>query len=576
MNQTRLFLFAAWAMAAILLWVEWGRFNAPVSEAVAPQATVTTAAAPLADSVPQATALQAAVGSMVPDASTVPAATPAITPAMQVAPAADMVTVTTDVLRVRVNGGNVFQAELLKYPQSKTAGSAPVQLFADDAEHFYLAQSGWTNTTGNAPTHVAGFVPEQGSSFALADGANEVVVPFVWNGPDGVVIRRTYTFKRGDYAISVRDEVGNAGSEAWQGQVYRQLSRVPPQIQTGMTNPESFSFRGAAYYDGGYNRRPFMDSWMQGKYLEDGKNDIEAAGGWIAMLQHHFFSAWIPSADGKNDIQLRKQPQGAATLFNITQISKPLSVPPGGNLVSEARLWVGPKLIEQMQAQQVPGLERAVDYSQFKMFAVIAAGLFWVLSHLHALLGNWGWSIIGLVVLLKAALFKLSAAQYKSAAKMRKFQPRMKQLQERYGEDKAKYQQALMELYKKEKINPMAGCLPVIPQMIIFMALYWMLAETVELRQAPWMLWIQDLTARDPYFILPILNMAIMWYTQQLTPMTGMDPTQQKMMKFMPLGFGVILAFLPAGLVLYQVANGGLGLLQQWYMLRKFGDAAQK
>ena len=220
----------------------------------------------------------------------------------------------------------------------------------------------------------------------------------------------------------------------------------------------------------------------------------------------------------------------------------------------------------------MPKLDRAVDYSQYSFFAMLGEGLFWVLDKLHGLFGNWGWTIIGMVLLLKLLLFPLSAAQYKSAAKMRKFQPRVAQLKERYGDDKQKFQLALMELYKKEKINPVGGCLPIIPQMIIFMALYWVLMESVELRQAPWTLWIQDLTARDPFFILPILNMAIMWTTQRLTPAVGMDPMQQKMMQTMPLIFGVILAFLPAGLVLYQVANGGLGLLQQWLMLKKYSD----
>jgi len=562
MNQTRVFLFFAWLIVATLLWMEWGKFNAP-KDAAAP--TQPAAAAPAAAPIPTATVPSATATATVPAASAgVPTVASTAAPAAE---AANTVTVTTDVLRVVLDGGNVRQADLLKYPQSKAAGSAPVRLFADDAEHYYVAQSGWTNVAGNAPTHVSGFVPEQGGTLALADGANEVAVPFVWNGPDGVSIRRTYTFRRGQYAVDVRDEVTNAGGTPWQGQIYRWLLRKPPVVKTGMTNPESFSFRGAAWYspDTGYERRKFD------KYLEDGKVDQSMQQSWIAMLQHHFFSAWIPQADDKVTVSLDAPNGGAQAL--VRELGPAVEVAPGQKAASEARLWVGPKLVEQMQAQNVPGLQRAVDYSQFKIFAVIAEGLFWVLSKLHGLFGNWGWAIIGLVVLLKLALFKLSAAQYKSAAKMRKFAPRLQQLKERYGDDRAKYQQAMMELYKKEQINPMAGCLPVIPQIVIFMALYWMLAESVELRQAPWTLWIQDLTARDPYFVLPVLNMAIMWFTQRLTPMTGMDPMQQKMMQFMPLAFGVVLAFLPAGLVLYQVANGGLGLLQQWYMLRKYGEA---
>ena len=565
MNQTRVFLLFAWLIVATMLWMEWGKFNAPTPEAapVAPTAVVPDA------SVPQATPA-AALPATATDATlpTATAAAPAITAA---APApARAVTVTTDVLRVVLDGGNVLQADLLKYPQSKAAGSAPVRLFSSDAAHYYVAQSGWINAAGSAPTHLAGFVPAQAGAFELAKGANEVAVPFVWNGPNGVSIRRTYTFKRGQYAVDVRDEIVNAGAAPWQGQAYRQLLRKPPLVKSSMTDPESFSFRGAAWYspDIGYQRRKFDE------YLEDGKVEQSIRQGWVAMLQHHFFSAWIPQAEENVTVSLDAPNGGAHAL--VRELGAPVQVAPGQQVASEARLWVGPKLVEQMKAQNVPGLQRAVDYSQFKVFAVLAQGLFWVLAKLHGLFANWGWAIVGLVVLLKIALFPLSNAQYKSAAKMRKFQPRLQQLKERYGDDKAKFQQAMMELYKKEQINPMAGCLPVLPQIIIFMALYWMLAESVELRQAPWTLWITDLTARDPYFVLPVLNVAIMWFTQKLTPAVGMDPMQQKMMQIMPLAFGAILAFLPAGLVLYQVANGGLGLLQQWYMLKKYGEPAPK
>ncbi|HET6435395.1 MAG TPA: membrane protein insertase YidC, partial [Xanthomonadaceae bacterium] len=219
--------------------------------------------------------------------------------------------------------------------------------------------------------------------------------------------------------------------------------------------------------------------------------------------------------------------------------------------------------------------ERAVDFSSYGWLAWIAGLLFSVLAFLHGLFGNWGWAIIGLVVIVKALMFPLSAAQYKSAAKMRRFQPRIEQLKERYGDDKQKFQLALMELYKKEKINPVGGCLPVLVQMPVFLALYWVLLESVELRQAPWIGWIQNLTAPDPYFILPAINVAVTWATQKLTPMPGMDPTQRKLMQFMPIAMGVMFAFFPAGLVLYWVTNGSLGLLQQWWMTRKYGGSAQ-
>src|SRR5690606_7023916 len=295
-------------------------------------------------------------------------------------------------------------------------------------------------------------------------------------------------------------------------------------------------------------------------------------GGWIAMLQHHFFGGWIPQADQPALYTLKM----VDDRYVIESKGPSFSVAPGTNATTSARLWVGPKLVANIQSQQVPGLERAVDFSSFSPMATLAGWLFWVLAKLHGLLGNWGWAIVGLVVLIKLVMFPLSTAQYKSMAKMRKFQPRMAQLKERYGDDRQKLQSAMMELYKKEKISPVGGCLPLLVQMPVFLALYWMLSESVELRHAPWILWIQDLTARDPYFVLPVINVALMWATQKLNPMTGVDPMQAKMMQFMPIVMGVMFAFFPAGLVLYWVTNAGLGLLQQWWMVRKYSEEPVK
>ena len=489
MNQTRLFLLFAWLMVATLLWMEWGREQ---QAALAP-ATPTPQVAPVPAMVPGQSPTTAAPAVPVAPVPAAPGQGPVSVPVA----AAQGVIATTDVLKLALDGGGVSQADLLGYPQTRDTGSPPVRMFSPEPARFAAAQTGWVGQNGaSAPSHQSGFVPaEPGKAYALAAGQDSLDIPFVWNGPDGVSIQRTYVLKRGSYVVEVRDVVRNAGSAPWSGYVYRQLVQVPQAIQANMFHPESYSFRGATWFskEEGYERRRFDD------YLDDGHLNRTIGNGWLAMLQHHFFTAWIPQAD---------QP----ALYALDQQ-----------------------------------------------------------------IGNWGWAIIGLVVLLKIALFPLSNAQYKSAAKMRRFQPRMQQLKERYGDDKQKFQQAMMELYKTEKINPVGGCLPIIPQILIFMTLYWVLSEAVELRHAPWIGWIQDLTARDPYFILPVLNAAIMIATQHLTPMApGMDPMQQKMMKAMPIVFGVLLAFLPAGLVLYQVANGGLGLLQQWYMLRKYGDAPPK
>ncbi|KAB7768747.1 membrane protein insertase YidC [Xanthomonas maliensis] len=568
MNQTRVFLIFAWLMVAALLWMEWGKdkaaANAPAPVAAqVPAARDPDAAAPSAN-VPAAQAIPQAGGTAPPAAAST--STAAATPAAA-ATAAPVITVSTDVLRLKLDGRSVLDAELLQFPQTKN-GNTPVSLLTEDPAHPYSAVSGWASEHSPVPGPGGFRVEHAGSTFALADGQKTLVVPFVWNGPNGVSIRRTFTLERGRYAISVKDEVINKSAAPWNGYVFRKLSRVPTILSRGMTNPDSFSFNGATWYSpqGGYERRAFKD------YMDDGGLNRQITGGWMALLQHHFFTAWIPQQDQASLYLLAQDgPRDVAELRGPA-----FTVAPGQSASTEARLWVGPKLVSQIAKEDVKGLDRVVDYSRFSLMAIIGQGLFWVLSHLHSVLHNWGWAIIGLVVLLRLALYPLSAAQYKSGAKMRKFQPRLQQLKERYGDDRAKFNQAMMELYKKEKINPMGGCLPLLIQMPIFFALYWVLVESVELRQAPWLGWIQDLTARDPYFILPVLNISIMWATQKLTPTPGMDPMQAKMMQFMPLVFGVMMAFMPAGLVLYWVVNGGLGLLIQWWMIRQHGEKPSK
>jgi len=556
MNQTRLFLIFAWLMLATLLWMEWGK------EKAAPAAITTTETAASSGAVPSA-AIPPATSGAVPNASGVPAAG-----ATAAAPAtAETVTVSTDVLHVVLAGGELRQADLLKYPALAAANSQPVRLLSNDRANYFVAQSGWNSANG-APDH-GGFQPEASTrAYTLAAGTRELVVPFVWTGANGVTIRRSYVFQRGSYVVQVRDEVRNGGATPWTGYVYRGLTRVPHVITGGgPMSAEKYSFQGAAWFDGEYDKRKYEE------FVEDGPLDKQVTGGWVGMLQHHFFASWIPQKDQAALYTLHEQ----GGRYTIEARGPSFNIPAGGQAETSARLWVGPKLVKQIEAQQVKGLDRAVDFSSYGWAATLAGWLFWVLDKLHGLLRNWGWAIVGLVVLIKALMYPLSAAQYKSMAKMRKFQPRIKQLQERYGDDKQKLQMAMMELYKKEKINPVGGCLPILVQMPVFLCLYWMLSESVELRHAPWIGWITDLTARDPYFILPVINIAVMWFTQKLAPQApGMDPMQQKMMQYMPLVFGVLFAFMPAGLVLYWITNGGLGLLQQWWMTKRHAEEPAK
>ncbi|RDZ26556.1 membrane protein insertase YidC [Lysobacter silvisoli] len=565
MNQTRIFLIFAWLMVAALLWMEWGKEQAAPPPAPAVTATATGSTVPNA-----AAAASAAAPGVVPSAPAMPGTAAVAAPAAS--GAAATVTVTTDVLKVVLDGGTLHRADLLKYPSEAADDSAPVRLLAEDANNYFVAQSGWVSQSGATPTHESGFVPETAQrDYVLAQGAKEIAVPFVWTGPNGLTIRRTYVFQHSGYAVTVRDEVINAGAAPWQGTIYRQLARVPRALtRSGPMNAEQYSFQGAAWYTDAekYDKRKYD------AFVEDGTLDQKATGGWIAMLQHHFFAAWIPGAKDPGTFSLATaSAAGGATQYLIRDVGPGVTVAPGAKAQTTARLWIGPKLVESMKAEQVPGLERAVDWSSYSVMATMANAIFWLLEKLHGLFGNWGWSIIGLVVLIKLAMYPLSAAQYRSMARMRKFQPRIEQLKERYGDDKQKFQMAMMELYKKEKINPVGGCLPILVQMPVFLALYWVLLESVELRHAPWMLWIHDLTARDPFFVLPLINIAVMWATQKLTPTPGMDPMQKKMMQLMPLVFGVMFAFFPAGLVLYWITNSGLGLLQQWWMTKRYAEA---
>ena len=545
MTQTRTFLIFAWLMVAAFLWMEWNKEQSPQAVVQTPSAVV-------------------AASSAVPSASIPSASVPGTNraPTLTTAEQAPRVTLRNDLLVLELDGRSITGAKLLKYPQSRETGSPPVVLFNDSPASDFVARTGWLGADGID----ASFVSETGAGAAdLPAGASKVSASFVARAADGVQVRRTYTLTRGSYAVRVHDEVTNAGSTPWTGTVYRQLLRNPPPAKGGFTNPEAFSLSGAAWYspEEKYEKRKYPD------FLDDGPLDQEVGGGWVALSQHYFLTAWVPQKDQRALFSL-----GASGVTHRIEARGPqVTLEAGQRYSSDATLWVGPKLAEQLAAT-APGLELALDYG---MFTVLSKPIHWLLTQLHKLTHNWGWAIVLLVVLIKLALYPLSAAQYKSMAKMRRFQPRIEQLKERYGDDKQKFQMAMLELYKKEKINPAGGCLPILIQMPVFLALYYVLLEAVELRQAPWIMgWVSDLTARDPYFILPVLNGAIMLLTQRMTPMVGMDPMQKKMMQLMPLVMMVMFALFPAGLVLYWVTNGALGLLQQWWNTKVYAQAPEK
>ncbi|MEO6154515.1 MAG: membrane protein insertase YidC [Thermomonas sp.] len=548
MTQTRTFLIFAWLMVAAFLWMEWNKEQQPQPAMQTPTVAATA-------NMPVSTG-------NIPSASVPAATTPSAPTGAVITSEAPSLTLRNDVLAIELDGRSITGARLLKYTQSREPGSPSVVLFDPAPASFFSARSSWLGADG----HDSSFQPDAMAREAvLTDGAKDVKASFNAHDANGLQIRRTYTLARGSYAVHVHDEVTNAGSTAWTGSVYRRLMRNPPAAKSGMTNPEAFSLSGAAWYSpqDKYKKRKYPD------FVDDGPLNKQVTGGWVALSQHYFLTAWVPQKDQAALFSL-----GVAGATHLIEATGPqITLAPGQHFESDATLWVGPKLAEQLDAT-APGMGLALDYG---MFTVLSKPIHWLLTQLHKFTHNWGWAIVLLVVLIKLALYPLSAAQYKSMAKMRRFQPRIEQLKERYGEDKQKFQMAMLELYKKEKINPAGGCLPILIQMPVFLSLYYVLLEAVELRQAPWIMgWVSDLTARDPYFILPVLNGAIMLLTQRLTPMVGADPMQKKMMQLMPLVMVVMFAFFPAGLVLYWVTNGALGLLQQWWNTRRYAEAPVK
>ena len=571
MNQTRSFLLIAWLAVAFLLYLEWNK--APVAPEPTPSAVATNAGAvpsaveiPSAGALPSAADIPAIAG---PDAAVVPAGAAS-------APSGVPLTVTTDVLRLQVDlrGGSLVGAELLAYLVNKNQPDIKVKLLDTDPRHYSVAQSGLVaaaGSAGTAPSHETTFRTEDGrTDFRLADGAAQLEVPLVWtDAATGLSVRKTFILTRGSYAITQRQEIRNDGAAAWRGAAYEQLLRSPPpptSRTSGLTNPEAYSFVGAAWY----SPLEKFEKFKIPDIFEDGAQSRDVTGGWISMLQHHFVLAWVPGKTEPQNFSLAPLTAGSPR-YLVRGVSSQIEVAPGQSVTREATLWVGPKLQGQLEAI-APGLKLTLDYG---IFTFLAQPMFdYVLKPLHDLTGNWGWAIILTVLIIKLLLYPLSAKQYQSFAKMRAIQPRIEALKERYGEDKQKFQMAMMELYKKEKVNPAAGCLPILITIPIFIALYWMLLESVEMRQAPWIGWIQNLTAPDPYFILPAVNLAVMYLTQKMTPTPGMDPMQKKIMTFMPLVFGVMMAFFPAGLVLYWCTNGILGLAQQYVIGKRHGQPA--
>jgi YidC/Oxa1 family membrane protein insertase len=485
-----------------------------------------------------------------------------VTGSTPMAVATHRVHVVTDVLDVEIDtqGGDVRRADLLKFPVSTDHPEQPFRLL-DDELRTYVAQSGILAEGGaNAgPTHYAMFKAEQ-DEYRLSSGQDELTVTLSWQGDNGISARKTYTFRRGEYQITLKQDVANNSQAEWKGRAYQQLRHSQPG--EGDTSRFVNTYLGGAWYSD-------KDKYQKLKFENMGKEPLKAEvkGGWVAVIQHYFVSAWIPDAQ-ESDNYFSKQIAGSrGPEYLIGTSSSFKTAAPGATAHFESRLFVGPKLHKVLETT-APGMDLVVDYG---VFTVFSKPLFLALSWLHTVIGNWGVAIIILTALIKLAFYKLSATSYKSMARMRAIQPRMVSLRERYGDDKVRMNQALMEMYKTEKINPLGGCLPIAVQIPVFIALYWVLLESVELRQAPFILWIHDLSTKDPFFVLPVLMGITMYLQQKLNPAPA-DPMQAKVFAIMPFVFTGMFSFSPAGLVLYWFVNNLLSIAQQWVITKRHGS----
>ncbi len=563
MDNPRIYLWIGLALLAWMNLVQWNRdygvaptpapaVTAPVSSGSS--ATGGTAAGQLPTLPTESAATPAVAAGAAPAAPTMPAASVADQPSVRIV---------TDVLDVEVSlqGGTIVRADLLQYPQNKTKDSPSVRLLTTADGAFQVARSGLRAAGGRAePTHLAMFTAAA-QEYRLAPGAGELRVPLTWTDGQGLVVTKTYVLKRGSYAIDLTYDVTNGTAADWKAASYVQFERHMYAQKRSMFDVESYAYRGPAVFNG---TKPLK---LDVSDEEDSKFSQSIAGGWMAEMQHHFVTAAVPPAAEQFDYTLGLE--GDHSLLGFRGPLK--SVPAGTTAQFAEKLFVGPKLQDQLKAV-APKLERTVDYGKL---TILAEPLFWVLQKVHRFVGNWGWSIIIVTILLKLLFYKLTETSGRSMAKMRTIAPRIKTIQERYKDDREQLAKQTMELYKREKINPVAGCLPIVVQIPVFLAFYWVLLESVEMRQAPFMLWIQDLSAKDPYFILPAIMGVAMFGQFKLNPAPP-DPMQAKVFAFMPLIMTVMMAWFPSGLVLYWITNTALSIAQQWNINRVVEREAKK
>ncbi len=544
MDNQRLLVWAAFGLLAWLTYQQWINDYSPSAPSLtAPVSDETLLPAREDDELPTLPDVSSdiAAGEVAPELPEITAAEPA----------AGLIRVSTDVFELEIDtrGGTIRRAALKNYPVAKDRPDTLIQLLSPETGNIGFIQSG-LRARGDGPeaNHRATFSSSR-SDYAL-DGREALIVPLSWTDGQGLTVTKEYRFMRGSYVIRLQHKVINASGREWRGAAYAQIRRRSHPIERSMFNVDTYSFDGTVIYNGEKSEKLKRDD-----LISDGPYDLKVPGGWVATIQHHFLNAIVPPADSNNAYRIAQQ----GDLVVASTIGTEARVAPGGQVTFETTLFVGPKLQGQLEDVSKT-LKLTVDYG---WLTILSQPLFWVLSKVHTVVRNWGVAIIFVTILIKLAFYKLTQASGRSMAKMRTIQPRMKALQERYKDDKQQLSQAMMELYKREKVNPAAGCLPILIQMPFFLAFYWVLLESVEMRQAPFALWITDLSSRDPFFILPLIMGGAMLLQTRLNPAPA-DPVQAKVMQVMPIVFTGFFAFFPSGLVLYWVTNTILSIAQQW------------
>jgi YidC/Oxa1 family membrane protein insertase len=558
-NYRRYFLYIILALIGLQLWAAWEKEYPPVK----PNTLSTASNNTIPQLVPPVTNAAATTPTTTATSNNKtyvpqPLANASNTQQTPSIPADRLITVETDVLAVTIDkqGGAIVNSKLLKYPEELNQPQ-PLILLNDNPNNYYVAESGLVSSiTGNAPM----LFQSDKQQYVLATGENTLTVVLTWQAANGLKVIKSLTFKRDDYAINVNNQIDNTSAGDWTGQFYTQITRKPIEpVQKGL-------FKSVTYLGGAISSPQQLYEKMPFATLDKTPLSRQVVGGWVAMLQHYFVSAWIPEQYNGIDQKTANQFYSNVSngLYTLGILGPTITVKSGQKVDLTAKFYTGPDIGERLK-KLAPGLDQTVDYG---MLWIISTAIFWLMQHIHEVVGNWGWSIVLVTLIIKLIFYKLSATSYRSMAKMRNLQPKIEQLKERHGSDKAKFSQGMMELYRKEKVNPLSGCLPILVQIPVFLALYWVLIESVELRQAPFILWIHDLSAKDPYYVLPLLMGLSMFIQQKMSPAPP-DPMQARMMLLLPIIFTVLFMTFPSGLVLYWLVNQVISILQQWYITQK-------